>query len=592
MTPSRSTERDPSAARTVVDRFAQHAARSPQAPALVCAGERLTYGELAGRAGRLAGVLAARGAGRESRVAVCLERRADLAVALLGVALAGAAYVPLDPAQPRRRLRLLVEDAAALCVVADPDTAPDLGVPAVAPDVAEDAPIPAAAPAVPAGRDALYVVYTSGSTGRPKAVVMEHGPTARLMRWAEGRYATGGRVLQYFPATADVCSYELFSTWWAGGCAVMADETERLDVAALADLIEREAVTTALLPTAVLARLAARHAAELAQVRELITTGDRLTLDENIRALAAGGPGREPKTLDNQWGSTEVNVVTTLRLERDPAAWPGTPSVGGPVSGGRIYVLDEDLRQVPLYVAGDLYVGGGQLARGYLGRPDLTAAAFLPDPFAADPGARMYRTGDRGHWRGDGTLEFLGRADRQLKIHGFRVEPGEVEAVLREHPAVDQAAVVPHRTGDEAARLVAYLVAAAGRELPDPDSLRSWLRRRLPDHMVPVAFTELDDLPATATGKVDRAALPAPRFAADPAAQARTETERAILAIWREVLGRPDLGVDDNFFSVGGYSLLVPQVVRRINEATGTRLPLRALFEAQTVRELAAREAR
>ncbi|GGO47919.1 non-ribosomal peptide synthetase [Streptomyces lasiicapitis] len=594
---------------TVVARFEDRARLHPDAPAVICGAERLTYAELDSRADRVAAGLRAHGVRTESRVGLCLERTADLPVALLGIAKSGAAYVALDPQQPHGRLALLAEDAGAECVVVEPgaptgwampaltvkelsggeDTNPPLGA---GPDTGSHPPL-AAGPA-----NALYVVHTSGSTGRPKAVVMDHGPTARLMRWTERRYRLDGFVLQYFPITSDVCGYEFLSTWWAGGCAVMAEESDRFDVSALAELVRQHAVDTLLLPGAVLeelARIARRRPQHLASVRQFVTTGDRLTVSDHLRAVCAqpedspatNAAGASAVVLDNQWGSTEVNVVTALRLSGPPGDWPGTPSIGSPVSGGKIHVLDERLRRVPINVPGDLYVGGGQLARGYLGRPDLTAASFLPDPFADRPGGRMYRTGDRGRWRPDGTLEFLGRADFQIKIHGYRVEPGEIEGALRDHPAVGRAAVTA-RASDSGVRLTAYAAPPPGEDAPDSADLLDFLRARLPAHMVPRACVVLDRLPSTSTGKVDRNALPEPEAeTADGPAPPRDETDRRIVTVWQDVLGRADIGTRDNFFDLGGHSLLVPQVVLRVNREFGVSLSLRVLFRSQTVRALA-----
>ncbi|MDT8914694.1 non-ribosomal peptide synthetase [Amycolatopsis sp. PS_44_ISF1] len=557
------------ATETVTERFARVARRTPDAPALIAGGTRLSYSEIAERAARLAGALAARGAGPETLVAVSLRRTADLPVTLLAVATAGAAYVALDPAHPAERRHGLTADSGALLVIADEDD----GYPAPVVTVTDLERAPVAPVAATGPGNALYVVYTSGSTGRPKGVVMPHGPTATLMRWAEDRYPQAPVALQYFPVTSDVCSYELWSTWWAGGCAVLADETDRLDPDRVAALIERHGVTTVLLPGAMLDEVAARRPRGL---RQVITTGDRLAVTDAIRAL--GVP------VDNQWGSTEVNVVTAQRLEPPPEHWPDAPGIGGPVSGGRIHVLDGRLRPVPVGVPGELYVGGPQPARGYLGLPGRTAAAFLPDPFTG-PGARMYRTGDRGRWRPDGTLEFLGRTDFQLKVHGYRVEPGEIEAVLREHPAVRRSVVVAHRTG-AGPRLAGYVSPVEGRKVDDA-GLREHLRRRLPDQLVPDALVVLPRLPLTSTGKVDRAALPVPASGAAGSAAPRHETDERILAVWREVLGRDDIGVRDSFFDLGGHSLLCVQVLSRVNREFAVELPLSSLFSHRTVAGLA-----
>jgi amino acid adenylation domain-containing protein len=569
------------AGKTVLDRFAEQVATRPSAPAVACGDARLTYAELDARATRVAAALRARGTGPESRVGLCLDRTPDLPVAMLAILKAGAAFVALDPAHPADRLRRLVEDSGASCVIAEPGAAwtgdaERVTVKALA-RAGGSGPLPHAGPG-----NAMYVVFTSGSTGRPKAVVMEHGPTARLMSWAARRYDLTGPVPQYFPVTSDVCAYEIFSTWWAGGCVVVVEEDDRYDAARLAGLIHRHGVATALLPGAVLADLAAHTAADpaaVATLRQLATTGDRLTVGDDLRRMCRG------RTLDNQWGSTEVNVVTAGLLSGPADDWPATPSIGSPVSGGRIHVLDDHLNRVPVNVPGDLYVGGSQLARGYLGRADLTAAAFLPDPYTPTPGARMYRTGDRGRWRPDGTLEFLGRGDFQVKVHGYRVEPGEIEGVLRAHPSVARAAVVAERTGGDV-RLVAY---ATPRESEvDTAVLREHLRDRLPQHMVPAVVVALEEMPLTATGKVDRARLPA--AGAEPApvrTEPRDDVERRIIEVWKTVLKRETIGPEDDFFSLGGHSLLCVQVVARIGRAFDVELPLRAMFTHRTPAEFA-----
>lgn len=574
----------PAPGRTVVEQFETHARNTPHAPALTCGDITLSYRELDSRARQVALGLGARGVGPGSLVGVCLVRELDLPVALLGVAKAGAGYVGLDPADPQDRLATVLRRSGADIVIGtEPATATSWPVPAVTVDglahvgsALADAQLPAVTPS-----DVVYVLYTSGSTGQPKGVVMSHGPTARLMHWAERRYRPRPVALAYFPATSDVFSYELWSTWWTGGRVVLAAEADRFDPASLAKLIASHQVTTVLLPGAVLDALAAAHPEQLRSVTEAITTGDRLLVTEPIRRLAGLGI-----RLDNQWGSTEVNVVTAGRL--DPAArhWPTTPGIGSPVAGGRIYVLDEHLRPVPIGVPGGLYVGGTQPGYGYLGQPDLTAAAFLPDPYHAVPGTRMYSMGDLGRWLEDGTLEFLGRADQQAKVHGYRVDPGEIEAVITEHPGVARAAVVVVRDTGTGTRLAAYLQAAQDAG-PDTPALRDWIRRKLPGYMMPSALSWLDVLPQTATGKVDRQALPAPDFAAAERTPPRDSTERAAMRIWQDILGRPDIGITDNFFDLGGYSMLIPQVVYWLNQEFGVDLPLQVVFRAQTIRELA-----
>ncbi|MGV9695832.1 amino acid adenylation domain-containing protein [Streptomyces sp. NPDC003470] len=567
---------------TVVGRFAEQARRTPDAPALIAHGSRWTYREIDERAERMAAALRGRGIGVESRVAVCLPRTADLPVTLLAVARAGAAYVPLDPEHPAQRLRLLAADSGAALVVTSRTSGTDWPAPVVT--VADlDVPADTAHPHTPAEAhagphvagpaNALYVVHTSGSTGRPKGVVMHHGPTARLMHWAAQRYASAPVALQYFPVTSDVCSYELWSTWWTGGTVVLADERDRFDAARLAALIETHRITTVLVPGTVLNELAAHHPERLGTLTEVVTTGDRLVVTDAIRALGV--------RVDNQWGSTEVNVVTAGRLSPPAADWPTLPGIGAPVSEARIYVLDDRMRPVPTRVPGHLYVGGPPLARGYLGRPGLTAASFLPDPFANEPGARMYRTGDRGRWRPDGTLEFLGRADFQLKVHGYRVEPGEIETALEAHPQVARAAVGAPSDGT-GTRLVAHLQAPG----VDVGALRDWLGERLPAHLTPQDFVVLDALPTTATGKIDRGALPAPERSPSDTAP-RHDVDERIAGIWGELLGHRDFGIHDDFFALGGHSLLCVEVLHRVGRLFDVDLALRVMFTHRTVARLA-----
>ncbi len=449
------------------------------------------------------------------------------------------------------------------------------------------------------------MVYTSGSTGRPKGIAMGHGPTAALMEWAGKTHRRQSRALHYFPITSDVGSYELFATWLSGGCVIMTSDQDRYDVDRLAELIGQHQVETVLLPFLALDQLARNypgHPHALKSLREIVTTGDRLVLTPAIKAMCAD---LQVELLENQWGSTEVNVVTTARMRPPAQDWPQTPGIGKPVGQARVYVLDANLAYSPVNVPGDLYVGGGVLSRGYAGRPDLTAAAFVPDPFSTTPGARLYRTGDLGRWRPDGELEFLGRADFQVKLHGYRVEPGEVESALRAQPGVGEAVVVlgwqtpAVRTADgsprtalrdpggERASLIGYLVPDGGQ--PSLPELRAELRKLLPSYMVPEHFVMLDRLPTTTTGKVDRARLPALELAEpEPTrTEPRDETEKAIAEVWQDMLGIDDLDVDDNFFALGGHSLLVNQLVFRLKERLAVDVPLRALFEAPTVATLA-----
>ncbi|MEW2380457.1 amino acid adenylation domain-containing protein, partial [Micromonospora sp. NPDC047812] len=434
-----------------------------------------------------------------------------------------------------------------------------------------------------------YVIYTSGSTGRPKGVAMSHRPLANLIDWQLRRSQVVGPVLQFSSIFFDISFQEMFTAWLGGSYVVLVTDEQRRDPEQLLDVLAAERVRRLHCPPAVLAQiaLAARRTGRRLSLEEVAPAGEQLQITAEIRELATAGDG---VAVDNQYGPTEAHVITAGRLTGDPAGWPEFPSIGKPIANTRIYLLDQHLRPVPPGAVGEIYVAGDCLARGYVGRADLTAERFVPDPFATAAGQRLYRTGDLARWRHDGNLEFLGRADRQIKIRGYRVEPGEIEAALLHHPDVAEALVVADqgRTGDT--RLLAYAVPA-GQALPPGSALRAFLRASLPEYMVPAQVVALPSLPLTATGKVDHTSLPNPADApvdevADRVAP-RTAEEATIATIWAETLGVPAVGVDDDFFELGGHSLLATQVMARVRGALGIELPLRAIFENRTVATLA-----
>ncbi len=577
--------------------FEAQAARTPDAPALVFGDRALSYARLERESGRLARHLAARGVGPDARVGLCAERSPEMVIAVLATIRAGAAYVPLDPAYPAGRLAYMLEDSACRVLLTQERLVPRLpphGAEVVLLDgERDDAGDAVALSHPPSPENLAYVIYTSGSTGRPKGVAMTQRPLLNLVAWQlrewSGRPAA--RTLQFASISFDVSFQEMFSTWASGGTLVVIPEETRGDVAALARLVERERIERIFLPFVALQHLAGAALEQgivPAALRELTTAGEQLRVTEEVRAWLAAMPGCE---LVNQYGPSETHVVSALRLRGDPAAWPVLPAIGGPIANTRLYVLDGSLRPAPVGVPGELYLGGDGLARGYLGRAELTAERFVPDPFGGVPGgARLYRTGDRARWLAGGEVEFLGRADQQVKVRGFRIEPGEVEAVLEGHPAVRRALVhaYEHAPGDR--RLVGYLVPEEGAEAPDAAELRDFLGARLPEYMVPPAFVVLEALPLTPSGKVDRRGLPAPDAAAGEAYVApRTPTEEVLAQIYGEVLRVERVGVRDDFFALGGHSLLATQVVSRVRRVLGVEVPLRAVFAAPTVAALAAR---
>jgi len=578
------------------------AARTPDAPALVSGGDSISCGELNRRANRLAHHLRRLGVGPDVRVGVCLERGAELPVALLAVLKAGGAYVPLDPAYPRERLAFMLADAGAAVLVTRERTraaveAPrSVGVVDLDAARAEIDSESAADPEGGAGPGNLaYVVYTSGSTGTPKGVGVEHRALSAYVDGAIRAYALGpaDRVLQFHSVSFDPAAEEIFATLGSGGALVpLADALA--EPAAFWETCRREGVTALALPTAVWHTLVPHleaAAGALPDTLRLAVIGGERALPGAVAAWrrVAGSRVR----LLNSYGPTETTIGATLwDASGDGGTEPPAVLIGRPVPGCRAYVLDEAMRPLPPGVPGELYVGGVQVARGYLGRPGATAERFVPDPFGGTAGTRLYRTGDRVRWKPDGALEYLGRLDEQVKVRGFRVEPGEVEAALRGHPGVAACAVVADDAAPGGKRLVGYVVpreAAPARV--DADEIRAHLRRTLPEHMVPGALVLLDALPLTPNGKVDRAALPAP----DPApgreawVAPRTPVEEVLAGVWAEVLGRERVGARENFFSLGGHSLLATRVVSRVRALLGAELPVRALFEASTVAELAAR---
>ncbi|OKH98939.1 hypothetical protein A6A06_25380 [Streptomyces sp. CB02923] len=551
---------------TVPARFAEVAARFPDADAVVSGADTLTYAELDARANRFARYLHAGGVAPADRVGVVLPRSADLVVTLLGIAKAGAVAVPVDPSYPAERVRHLLEDSAPTLVVSGEEAAREAALREFS-----AAPLPVRT----SPESGLYVMYTSGSTGVPKGVTATHGSVAALARdtcW--GDIGTG-RVLFHAPHAFDASTFELWVPLLNGGCVVVAPEAE-LGGAALARLA-REHELTAVHVTAGLFRMLAQETpACFTGLRHILTGGDVVPAEAVARVTAACPDA----TLHHLYGPTEITLCATTYAVPPGAQAPAVLPIGGPRDGVRVFVLDAGLRPVPAGVTGELYVAGRGVAPGYLNRPALTAERFVACPYG---GGRMYRTGDLVRWDRHGSLVFVGRADDQVKVRGFRIEPAEVAAVLGRAPGVDQAAVVVRedRPGDK--RLVAYVVG-------DASEVRDFAAERLPDHMIPGTVITLDALPLTANGKVDRAALPAPdRTAAATYRLPRTPQEQLLCRLFAEVLGLDRTGVDDGFFDLGGDSLLAMRLTSRARTALGVEIPITVMFESPTVAGLAAR---
>ncbi|MFF9347904.1 amino acid adenylation domain-containing protein, partial [Streptomyces sp. NPDC014734] len=577
----------PVTAVSVARTFEDHAARTPDAPAVVFGSTALTYRQLDLASNRLARHLRGLGAGPERLIAVALPRSERMVVALLAVLKTGAAYLPLDTAHPAERLSAVLADADPALLLTESETARSVPAtcPVVCPDEAATADRIAAGSPAPLSDEerggpvppdaAAYVIYTSGSTGRPKGVVVTHGNMLNLVLAQRDHHGVGpdDRIAAVTTIAFDIAVTELYLPLVSGARMVLAPRDAARDPAVLAELLHRHRVTV-LQATPSLWRVLVAEVPDALRGLRMITAGEALPADlaRDMAALAA--------VVVNQYGPTETTVYSTL-LDV-PVAAARTVPIGRPLPNTAVYVLDAAMGPVAPGTAGDLYIAGSGVARGYLGRPGLTAARFVADPFGP-PGSRMYRTGDRVRWTRHGVLEYLGRDDFQLKIRGFRVEPGEIEAALTAHPDVARAAVVarPDRSGGQG--LVGYFVGTAPGTV-DAATLRDHLSARLPGHMVPPHLVELDALPVNANGKLDGAALPEPdRTPAGRGRAPTTERQKALCALFAEVLGVSEVGAGDGFFDLGGHSLLAIRLVGRVRETLGVELRVSTVFEAPTV---------
>ncbi|GFE79661.1 hypothetical protein GCM10011487_16610 [Steroidobacter agaridevorans] len=580
--------------------YVEQAARTPTQVAVAHGDRSLTYAELDRKSDLLAKYLQSQGVGPDRLVGLFVERSLDMIVGLMGVLKAGGAYLPVDPSYPPDRVRYMLEDARPVLVLTQqalrsqlPETSSRVMVLDEKPLEQLAAPETSLSDVASSSANLLYVIYTSGSTGRPKGTAMPHRSMVNLIEWHrhELPLREGACVLQFAALSFDVAFQEVFSTLCCGGTLVLVDEAVRKDPRSMIELLQARRIERLFVPPMMLQALA-DHAMTTgvapAELRDVIAAGERLRVSPEIVGFFERISGCR---LHNHYGPTETHVVTSATLSGSPQAWPALPSIGKPIANTRIYILDARRRPVPFGAIGEIYIAGANLARGYLNRQKLSCERFVADPFDDEPCARMYRTGDLGRWLGDGQIEYLGRNDEQVKIRGYRIELREIEAQLTLHEKVREAAVCVREDVTGAKKLVAY-VTPRDRDVPTVDTLRAHLDGVLPAYMVPSAFVVLERFPLTPSGKLDRRNLPAPEISAD--AHEKYEppsggSEQTLAEIWKDLLRVSRVGRHDNFFDLGGHSILAMQAVTRIRSRLSIDIPIKLIFDYPILQQLSAR---
>ncbi len=567
---------------------ASQAIAIPNAIAITERNQVLSYKELNVRANQLAHYLQKQGVGPNVLVGLCVKRSVNMVVGLLGILKAGGAYVPLDPSYPSDRLLFMLDDAQVSVLVTEQGIAESfstIGIRTVHLDTdakilaeeSKDEPEMAVTYS-----DTAYVVYTSGSTGRPKGVQITHDSLLNLVYWHQKAFeiTAEDRATQLTSPAFDATGWELWPYLTIGASVYLADEETRLSPTSLRDWLLESRITVSFLPTALAESVIALRWPEKTHLRILLTGAD---------TLRHYPPATLPFALINNYGPSEATVVATSGRVFPDSHTHVAPSIGRPIANTQIYILDEQLQQVPIGTIGELYIGGTGLASGYLHRPELTAERFIANPFSTEAGSRLYKTGDLARYLPDGQLLFMGRSDDQIKIRGFRIEPDEITAMINRHQSINTSLVIAREDVPGEKRLVAYLVLADNEGLT-VDTLREALREQLPDYMIPSAFVVLDAVPITLNGKIDRKALPAPdetnTLREQEVALPGTPTEERVSEIVTSLLNLDRVGVDENFFLLGGHSLLGTQLITRISEAFGVELSLRTLFSSPTIQEL------
>ncbi|HVM59919.1 MAG TPA: amino acid adenylation domain-containing protein [Verrucomicrobiae bacterium] len=583
----------PTRPESIADLVSSQAAARADSVAVASTSRVLRYGELDARADALAARLRSLGVTTDVVVGLCIPRSPAMVVAALGVLKAGGAYLPLDPTYPSARLSFMLADAGVPVLIAahcakNQAPAGDHRTITID-DAGRIIESPSTLPAVEVEVDfspenLAYVIYTSGSTGQPKGVEVTHEGLLNLVHWHQRafRVTSADRASQVAKVGFDAAVWEIWPYLTAGASLYVADEKTVSDPDSLRDWLVAQGITISFVPTPMAERLLTLSWPAGTALRTMLTGADTLHYYP---------PAGLPFELINNYGPTECTVVTTSGLVSPNGAGDGVPSIGRPIDRMGVYILDESGRPVPTGTQGELYIGGVGLARGYRNQPEMTAKRFVPSPLNGDTGKRLFRTGDRAKFLPDGEIAFLGRMDDQVKVRGHRVEPDEVTAALNRHPHVRQSIVVAREPAPGDVRLAGYFVAAPDAN-PSARDLRDFLGATLPDYMIPVAFVKLEELPLTANGKIDRAALPAPddsNTLRDSASTApRTDMEKAVASILGPLLGLENVDVEENFFALGGHSLLGAQLMARVRDTFGVEVPLRTLFEAPTIAELSA----
>jgi amino acid adenylation domain-containing protein len=578
--------------KTVAQLFEEVAAATPNAVAVVFGDKQLTYAELNASANRVAHKLRGLGVQAETMVGCCIERSLELAIAFIGVLKAGGAYVPLDPSYPKERFDFMLEDTRTPVMLTQKSLVSSVlagrKVTAFCVDeLAEMSPNGTDANPAPAGgpTSLAYVMYTSGSTGQPKGVMIENRAIVRLVRNTSFcEFGPKETFLQFAPVSFDASTLEIWGPLLNGGRLVMM-QPQASSLEDLGRTIRRHGVTTLWLTAGLFHLMVEQRLEDLRPIRQLLAGGDVLS-PRHVRMVLEN---LTDCRLINGYGPTENTTFTCCHTMRPGERVPESVPIGRPISNTQVYILDEAMRPLEAGKPGELYAAGDGVARGYLNNPGATAEKFLPNPFAEREGERMYRTGDLARWRDDGVVEFLGRIDAQVKILGHRIEPGEVETVLQMNHGVSQVCVVPHADENSSKQLVAYYVAASN-PAPSPADLRTFLSGKLPHYMIPARFIPLAALPLSPNGKVDRVALPAPPAVASGTTSAEapyTPLEQTLAELWQRILRVERVGLDDNFFDLGGDSLMIVAAHSNLQKALAVEIPVTDLFEFTTIRSLA-----